>query len=1051
MGSWIKQWLEDLSLGKYADTFAENRVDIDLLPDLTGDDLKDMGIHAVGDRRKILRAISSLSKDVADAAPATAQQGMLPRDSVTAANVERRQLTVVFVDLVGSTELSANLDPEETRDLLRQYQETVAAAIRRHGGYVANYLGDGVLAYFGWPQADEDQAIRAAQAGLVIVDDVQKIAPSSAGTQPLAVRIGIATGLVVVGDLESNISPQNDVISGETPNLAARLQAAAGANEVYVNESTYRLLGNEFSFDRIGRTTFKGFAQPMDVWRVKGVRAIPSRFEARQRGLLTPFVGREDEVALLHQRWADASKGAGQVVLVTGEPGIGKSRIVRDFRAFAAGEPDTIRLSYQCSPHQRGSALHPIIAQITFAAGLEANDAPGEKLDKLERLFSAAASLTPSDLRIIAQLFSIPTDDRYGGIDLPPERSKHRMLELLLDQVLGLARLATVLIVFEDLQWIDPTSQELLDLFVERINETSALLLCTYRTEYVTSWLEMPHVTELRLSHLDTRQTTSMIERLTRDSAMPPSVVRAIVARTDGIPLFIEELTQSILESGILELRSGSYELVRSLDDASLPSTLQASLMARLDRLSEAKETVQLAATIGRNFDYPLLKAVSGQSDGSLSASLDRLAQSQLIFQYGSPPTATYMFKHALVQETAYESLLHSRRIKLHALVARTLEQQFPKIAATNPGILAHHYIQARMPAQAIDQLRRAASEATAHSANLEAIGHLHQAIKQTEKLDDPKVQVESEIGLREMLCVPLEAQSWVSNEIEENLNKLQQLRERRGDREELFAVLQGRCGRYHIRGEMARARAVARDMSSLATQSGDLSLHVLSERALGMCLFFSGQVREATGHFMAALELYHRSDSGRLLQSYVANPRLVSLGMLAWSYLLLNDDEHANEMIEATLAEVREERHIYSVIYAHAIVASCYQTSGQADRARQYATTALRQSRENYFDYWEAWSLIVRGWARAALGEREDGIVELETGISKYIETGAGLILPYGKTLLADALYRAGREGDAREVLAQLAVDDAQNEVRFYETETKSLALRLLPDTVKF
>jgi class 3 adenylate cyclase len=677
----IGDWLEKLGMSEYGQCFADNKIDVSVLRHLTDQDLKDIGIP-LGHRRKILAAITEMG--TAPATPA-ATPATEPKPQDTA---ERRQVTVMFSDLVGSTALSARMDPEDLREVMSGYQKCVAEIVERFGGFVAKYMGDGVLVYFGYPQAHEDDAERAVRAGLELVKTVGDLKTHAT----LQTRVGIATGLVVVGDLIGSGASQEQAIIGETPNLAARLQSIAEPNSVVIAESTRKLVGNLFELVDLGAKDLKGIPGPLRAWAALRPSAIESRFEALHGAGLTELVGREEELELLLRRWSKAKSGEGQVVLLSGEPGIGKSRLTAALVERIASEPHT-RLRYFCSPQHTDSALYPIISQMERAAEFTHDDTAEAKLDKLDALL--AQSLTSAhDAALIAELLSLPNDGRYSMVEMTPEQRRQKTLGALTSQVESLSRSNSILMIFEDVHWIDPTSLEALGRRVDRLRTGRILLIVTYRPEFEPPWIGRPYVTTLNLNRLGEREITAMIDRVTGNKALPRSIRQDIVERTDGIPLFVEEMTRAVLEA---ETESDAQKAAAAVPSSNLsvPPSLHASLMARLDRLGPAKEVAQVGAAIGREFSHALLAAVAAKTEAELQSALDRLIAAGLLFRQGVPPNATYLFKHALVQDAAYGTLLRDPRRGLHARIAQTLEGQFTDIAENQPEILARHCTEA--------------------------------------------------------------------------------------------------------------------------------------------------------------------------------------------------------------------------------------------------------------------------------------------------------------------------------------------------------------------
>ena len=715
----VSSWLRALGLENYVQAFRANDIDAEVLPRLTSDDLNALGITSVGHRRRLLDAIAALGQGPAPAAEPIAAAARPPE-------AERRQLTLLFCDLVGSTELAARLDPEDLRGIMSAYQRCAGAVVERFEGHVAKYLGDGVLAYFGWPQAHEDDAERAARAGLALVHEVPQLELQAAVR--LQARIGIATGLVVVGDLIGDDEARERAVVGEVPNLAARLQALAAPGTVVIGEATRRLVGRLFELEDLGLRQLKGFAAPLAAWRLAGEHRAEGRFEARHGGRLTPLVGREEEIALLLRRWRQSKDGEGQVVLLSGEPGIGKSRIVREVRARLEGERH-VRLLFQCSPHHTSSPLHPVIEQLERAAGFARDDSPKARVAKLETLLARGSERLEEAVPLIATVLGITTGERYLLPDLSPERRKQHTLEVLLDQLEGLAARQPVLLAYEDVHWIDPTTQELLGLTIERIQRLPVFALITFRPEFGSPWSGQPHVSALALTRLGRREGSAMIDRVVGNKVLPAEVAAQILAKTDGVPLFVEELTKAVLESGLLTDAGDRYYLAGPLPPLAIPSTLHESLLARLDRLAPVKEVAQIGAAIGREFGHGLLAAVADRPEAELQAALDQLVSSELIFRRGTPPEVTYSFKHALVQDAAYGTLLRSRRQQLHARIAMVLGEVFPDQAGATPELLAHHCTEAGLTAKAVDYWYRAGRQAMARSAMIEATVQLNSSL----------------------------------------------------------------------------------------------------------------------------------------------------------------------------------------------------------------------------------------------------------------------------------------------------------------------------------
>ena len=855
----IADWLKNLGLSEYAERFAENRIDLSILRDITEQDLKDLGV-VLGDRRRMLRAIAELH----GAAPAI---GDAPATTASASpdTAERRQVTVMFADLVGSTALAASMDQEDLREVISAYQKCTAETVRRFDGFVAKYMGDGVLVYFGYPQAHEDDAERAVRAGLELIAALARLKSRTS----LQTRVGIATGMVVIGDLIGSGEAQERGIVGETPNLAARLQGIAEQNTVVIAEDTRRLLGNLFALEDVGPRDLKGIAGPTRAWTVLRPSSAEGRFDAFHATGLTALVGREEEMELLLRRWSRAKAREGQVVLLSGEAGIGKSRLTAALLERLANEPHT-RLRYFCSPQHTDSAFYPIMGQMVRAAGLAHDDSPKVKLDKLDGLL-AQTSTSMRDAALIAEMLSLSNDGRYPALDLAPQQRRQKTLDALSLQLEVLTRSSPVLMIFEDAHWADPTSLEVFSRAVNRIATLRVLLIVTFRPEFEPPWVGGPYVTALTLNRLPQREVGVMIDTVIGNKPLPASVRQDIIERTDGIPLFVEEMTKAVLEAEN-EGQARQTTAVIPSSNLAVPATLHASLMARLDRLGSAKEVAQIGAAIGREFSHALLAAVMGQPEPELRSTLERLIAAGLLFRQGVPPHATYLFKHALVQDAAYGTLLREPRRALHARIAEAIENQFPEITESQPELLARHYSEAGLIEEAARMWGKAGQRSVERSALVEAVEQFDRGLGQIATLPSTPALRHEQIRVQVALITPLMyVKGYAALEtkaaVERALVLIEQA-EALGEPPEdpllLLVVLYGFWVANYVAFNGDAMLDVAAQVMVLAEKQGTTVPLMVGHRIMGVSLAGTGAIAEGRARQDQALALYdpaeHRS-----------------------------------------------------------------------------------------------------------------------------------------------------------------------------------------------
>ena len=1010
----IGEWLRGLGLQSYEQTFRDNGIDLEVLSRLTVDDLKEIGVQAVGHRRKILDAIGCLPAD--------------PRPAPATVSAERRQLTTMFVDLVGSTDLSRRVDPEELREVMRAYQNTVAGEIARLEGHVAQFLGDGILAYFGWPRASEDAAERAIRAGLAAATAVGGMSVS-AGDR-LAVRIGVATGLVVVGDLLGEGSAKEEAVSGETPNLAARLQQAAEPGTVVIADSTRRLVGDLFELAGLGSLQLKGFAEPVPAWRVVGEGRAESRFEALHGSRVTSLVGRAEELDLVLSRWRQAVARDGQVVLIFGEPGIGKSRLVLALRERLQGQPITF-VSYACSPQHRNSPLFPFISQLERAAQFAPNDDTEKRLKRLESLLCEdGESLHSEAVALLADLLGIPSATLAGQPEMSPQQRKALLFRTFQARIDRLAARGPILMVLEDAHWLDPTSRELFDQIVDRLQSLPVLLVATFRPELSPPWTGFPHVTLLTLNRLPQAQVVALIDRITEGKSLPTEVLGQILARTEGVPLFTEELTKAVLEAGILRSIGDRYSLTQPFPSLAIPATLHDSLMARLDRLASVKEVAQIGACIGREFDHELLAAVVLMPAAGLAAALDRLVAAGLIFRRGPPPAATYVFKHALVRDAAYESLLKRSRLELHARIATSIEAEFPHIVEAQPELVARHFGEAALAEHAIPYWLRAGRAAAGRSANVEAIAHLKSGLECAKALLPGAERSRFELSLQLALGGPLIAtKGFASREAEVAFQRAQELSRELQCETDLFAALRGLGYVYHVRANLRGATNLVEEVVALAKRSRDPALLAEADHFAGLTSFHLGQ-------FQAARDLLEKSaeagayDGHHHSEAYGSNMSVFCRAYLSHCVWHLGYPVRSLKIAEEGLALAREISHPFSIVLALNYLAMLHEFRREPDAALRTALEARNICAEYRFDYYGAWSSLVRAWAIAESGQLDEGLAAFDVALEEFRRTNAGLRISHHLGLLAALHRKAGKIAAGLRLIDEaLAIADANSE----------------------
>jgi predicted ATPase/class 3 adenylate cyclase len=1016
----IGGWLRNLGLGQYEGAFRDNEIDGEVLPNLTGEDLKDVGVEIVGHRRKILTAIAELR-----AAPSP------PQDAQDAA--ERRQLTVMFCDLVGSTALSAGLDPEDMRRVIRVYQDACSGVVARYDGFVAKFMGDGILAYFGFPRAHEDDAARAVHAGLEIAEVVAGL--RSPAREPLAVRVGIATGLVVVGDLVGRGSAQEQAVVGDTPNLAARLQGLAEAGGVVIAGSTRRLLGDRFRLRELGKHAVKGLAEPVEAWAALDVSQSESRFEAAHATRLTGFVGRETESAELLARQRRAWAGAGQIVLISGEAGIGKSRLSAWLAEQVTDTPHT-RLRYQCSPYHRDSALYPFVQQLERAAGVAPLESPEAKLQKLEKVLALSTDRVTEVAPLFAAMLSIPPGARYARLNLSPAQQRRQTLSALLDQMEGLARKQPVLMMFEDVHWADATTLEVIDLSIERVRRLPVLLMITYRPEFEPPWKGLPDVATAALQRLDRVQAETLIEQVTGGRKLPAEVMAQIVAKTDGVPLFVEELTKNVLESGLLVEEPDRFRLDGPLPPLAIPSTLQDSLMARLDRLAAVKEIAQIGAAIGREFAYPLLQAVAGREEAALRSSLMQLEDSELVFRSGDPPAALYTFKHALVQDTAYESLLKSRRQILHQRIAEALRDKFPDVVEAEPELIAEHYTRAGLTDPAVVHWGKAGDLALRRSAFKEAIAHLGKAIEMTEAIGEAQ-QERSKLRLQVSYGnATIALRGHGAPETAVAFERARELAASAEDVGQSLSVAYGLWAGHYVRGELTamreRAGAFLRDCES-HVDSGE---SCVAYRIQGVTHWFAGDFVAARSSLERSLAIFNPERDRDLSLRFGQDVGVAAMAYSALVLWALGEFDLARQQALAVSARTAEGDHAATTAYGNMHLALIEMQARNPQRALAAANALSVVANERQMPMFMVVSTVMDGWIEREVQRGDHGLAQMRDGVLSYREQQMKVFAPLFESELARSEAESGENDAALSTIDQSLVDADRTGQRWHHAE---------------
>jgi predicted ATPase/class 3 adenylate cyclase len=1049
----VGAWLEKLGLERYEQAFRDNEIDADILSTLTSEDLDDLGIKLVGHRRKLLNAIESLStgagKHVGEPVCAPEADGRqriepLRAEAAQRSDAERRQLTVLFCDLVGSTALSTQLDPEDYQAIITAYNKCIAQVIAAHQGLIARYAGDGVLAYFGYPTAHEDDTDQAVRAGLALISAIGKLQDKVNTT--LQVRMGIATGTVVVGDLIGQGAAQEQAVFGETPNLAARLQIFAEPGTVVICANTRRIAAGQFEYRDLGLIPLKGLTEPAPAWQVLRATEVESRFVARHAAKVKHPLGRDEEMEILQHRWRRAVQGEGQVVVLTGEPGIGKSHVALAVQEMLEGEPH-ITLRYFCSEHHSSSVLFPFINQLERAAGFQRGDSTEERFAKLKTLLGQ--SFTDAEqTAVLADLLALWASKPRFSPDLTPLKRKEMTLAALWSQFRGIAAQQSVLVIFEDVHWIDPTSLELLALGVERVAQNRALFLITARPEFVPPWPLHSHVTTIHLSRLGRRDGVALIGRVTGGKSLPEAVIDELLMRTDGVPLFIEELTKTLLESGLLQHRDDRYVLDGPLPSWAIPATLQGSLLARLDRLASAKEVAQIGATVGREFFYELLSAVSALPQNTLDQALNQLIRSELVFSRGEKPHTVYTFKHALMREAAYTGLLKTRRTELHAAIAHALEQHFPELVEAEPETLAWHLTEAGLVKRGAEYWLRAGRNAASTSANIEATAHLRRGIEATKRLprsvEKDRLELDLQFALAPCLIV---TQGPASTLTMTTFTRARELCERLGDPPEYLHVMYWLASAAAMRGELVRANETVAGLIALAEQRNDRAASLNARRGHALTLLLLGALVDSIDECRRAIELFVASNEAESIAARDAgqDAGAAARAVLSWGLWLHGEVDEAAEQLTTAIERADAVQHPHTQAYVFYYGSILHALRGEPAIAQSYAERCLALSDKYGFRQWRGLSRAVRDICVALVDPSTSVFDDVTSALNEYRKAGYQLGITSLFVLLCPALLLRAQPRAALEIVEQGLAIANHNDERVFEAELYRLKARAL------
>ncbi len=1025
----IDAFLEEHGLSKYAPVFASNEVTLADLAHLSEHDLIDLGLP-LGPRRRLMAALGQAR----DANP-TPVQGS---GKIVA---ERRQLTVMFVDLVGSTAMSERLDPEDLGELLRRFKEICSTSVARFGGHIADFMGDGAMIYFGYPHAVEDAASRAVHAGLDILEGLNRME----GQERLTARIGVSTGLVVVGEIHGEGLKEHDVVMGRTPNLAARLQSLAEPNTLIISPSTRRLVGNAFELQDRGSFALKGFSEPIQAWSVTGQARIERRFDIMPDAGSGRLIGRQAEFRKLTDKWNEASQGAGQSVLVTGEAGIGKSRLIEGLSQEVLDQ-GALRLNFQCSPFHANSALYPIIQHLERAAGFAPTDNDEDKLGKLSYLLRHHP---PEHVRLIADLLSVDADATLGPLDLPPQVKLEKTLEAVTEQLATLARERPVLLLFEDAHWVDPTTLSLTDRVIEHIRDLPVLIVVTARTGFDPGWGHHNNTLSIPLKRLTNRDVAEIVAEVAGGHPVPPEVCDLIAAKTDGIPLYVQEVTRGLLESGQLRLSDKGYVVRGPLPSLSVPSTLQDSLMERLDRLGKAKEVAQTGAVFGRQFSIALLASVSFLSPTVLQAGLEQLSSAGIILQAPDAAEDEFIFRHALIRDMAYDSLLRTERQSLHDRAAGALLENQPQLAQTQPEVLAQHYTLAQRADEAVMHWQSAGRRAIERSAQAEALTHLSKALDQLADLPKSRARDLQEIDIQILRAGVLRSTSGISGDATgEAYGRLRELCHRADETERLFPVLNGLYAFHLVRAEYRLAKGVAAQILDLAATSGKTEHRMVGHRAMGAVQLHLGNLSDAKRHLEQAWALYDFDQHSQLAYVYGTDHAAITSAFLGTCYCLMGRHQDALQVQNTALEWSKNLKHAHSVAQILVYMCKVHLLARDIPALQRDVKALSEVAEEHSLPFMATIARLWESWAKATTTSEVEHIEDLRQASEDWWSVGAGNYKTFFPSLIAEIQTNAGHHDAAHQTLTHARNVLSKTEEKWAEADQLRIEAALVAKT---